>query len=930
MKNGYFSFILHAHLPYVRHREANRLEERWVFEAMTETYIPLLWVLQEQEQPACFGISFSPPVLEMLSDPVVQRRYVHYLENTEELIRKEKSLNPSGMIADIVRFYEKRYKKIRETFYQWGQNLINGFKHYEAEGKIECFTTAATHAFLPYIQTKEALRAQIVHGILTFEKHFGKRPAGFWLPECAYTPGVDKILFEEGIRYTFVDEHTLKNGSPKPDREVGAPVYSSHGIVLFPRCEAISQEVWSSITGYPGDFDYREFYRDIVYDRDWEYIKPHVHPEGFRTDSGLKYHRITGPTEEKAYYVREWAENKAKIHAEDFIQTIEERLEKKKEECYPPHLITSPFDAELFGHWWFEGPDFLSSVLEKGRGRIEFITPSEYINRHYRDLETIHAAFSTWGRDGYGDVWLNEKNAWMYRHLHKCEREIISTVARYSTQEPLRKRYIQQMIREWMLASSSDWAFIVDNDSATAYAINRFTEHIERFHKIYEQLKSNRISSSFIVEYEKDYPFLETIDTTIFQTSHDHYIKQHYKNLNSDTEKMNIAMLSWEFPPMVVGGLGRHVFDLAKQLVKLGANVYVITSDVEGYPTHEINEGIHVYRVKGLQPQNENFFHWVGSLNLAMMDQVRNLAKLIPFDCIHAHDWLVSVAAKGLKQELSIPLIATIHATEHGRNNGIHDPLQFEINQKEWELMFEADEIIVCSNHMKNELCEVFQVPENKVTILPNGVDPELFKPEAIHDYKYKQHGETLVFSVGRMVKEKGFQTIIEAAHLLKNEQDTIKFVIAGKGPLLEHYRRAVHEQQLSDIVHFIGYVSDEERNRLLAECDIALFPSHYEPFGIVALEGMIAGKATVVSETGGLKDIVKHEETGLTIYPNDPASLASAVLRLAREPGLRKKLALSGKHVAKNVFNWERIAKKTLKLMEQNTQKNNHVGSGV
>ncbi|SFD68839.1 1,4-alpha-glucan branching enzyme [Bacillus sp. OV194] len=923
MKSGYFTFILHAHLPYVKHREANRLEERWVFEAMTETYIPLLWVLERQPEGFTWSISFSPPVMEMLADPVLQRRYLEYLDSTENLIKKEKLRTLDQEEAKAIQFYSERYKNIRDTFFKWNQNLLNGFKHYHSAGAVECFTTAATHTFLPYVQTHEALHAQIDMGIETFKHHFGEKPRGFWLPECAYTPGIDQLLHQKGILYTFVDEQTLLNSSPKSARGIGSPVYSPHGVALFPRNREISGKVWSSVDGYPGDVDYREFYRDIAYNRELDYILPHIHPEGIRIDTGLKYHRITGPVEDKQIYVREWAEGKVRQHAEHFTETIETRLREKEDECFPPHLITAPFDAELFGHWWFEGTDWISAFQQASAGRVEWITPSEFISRHYRDLETVHASFSTWGRNEYGEVWLNEKNAWMYRHLHKCEREIISAVALHSPLTPVTKRYVQQLIREWMLAASSDWAFIIDNETSAQYANERFKTHIERFHTIKELLQQTPNNTASIEAFEKDFPFLKSIDTSYFETPHDLYIQQHY-NQKPEQEKRKILMLSWEFPPMVVGGLARHVFDLAKTLVKQGHEVHVVTCHVDGYPDYEINQGIYVYRVRSNQPQTEEFFHWTGSLNLAIADQGRELSKKIDFDCIHAHDWLVSVAAKGLKQELNIPLIATIHATEHGRNNGIHNALQYEINQKEWELCYEASQVIVCSPYMKKEVAAVFRLPEEKIHILPNGVDPELIQTEEVLDgFRFKEHHEILVFSVGRVVKEKGFQTIIEAAHLVKQRMGNIKFMIAGKGPMLDEYRDRIHREGLEDYVTFTGFVSDDDRNRILSECDIALFPSLYEPFGIVALEGMVAGKATVVSDTGGLRDIIRHEETGLKIYPGNPESLAWAVLTLAQDEHLRRTLAINGKREAETVFNWKEIAQQTSALYEQCLEKN-------
>lgn len=916
MSNGYFSLVLHAHLPYVRHNEANRLEERWVFEALTETYIPLLWVLEEQPESLSWTLSFSPPLLELLNDSVIQKRYLEHLDLTLKLIQKEKKHSAEPDEQTVIQFYEERFKKIMQTYQEHDCQIIKAFKDYMDQGKVDCITSSATHAFLPYIQTEQAVRAQIISGVQTFEKYFGEKPTGFWLPECAYSPGVDKILAEAGIRYTFVDEETLLRSKPVPSKGIGAPVYSPHGVALFSRNQCISETIWNSSVGYPGDYDYREFYRDVAYERDFEYIKSFIHPEGIRIDSGLKYWRITGETENKDWYKREWAIKKLQQHSDDFSHRIKEYLHTNKQ-SYPPQLVTAPFDAELFGHWWFEGPEFLLRTMEVSlEQNINWITPQGFLHRHYRDLETVRPCFSTWGRNQTGEVWLNESNAWMYRHLHHCERKLVKLAAHLSNGKGniIVERYANQMVREWMLATSSDWAFIVEGNSAAQYAKERFQQHIERFHTLNESIYNETYHPDEISDYENEYPFLMTDLWHFFQNSHDQYVESNFQTKKDHRKK--ILMLSWEFPPMVVGGLARHVYDLSRKLVEQGSEVYVITSSVDGYPEHEVNNGVHVYRVAGKQPNFESFFHWTGSLNIAMAEQAISLAKKFDFDCVHAHDWLVSVAALAIKKELGIPLLTTIHATEHGRNKGITSPLQYEINQKEWELMDGSDHLIVCSKYMRAELVNVFQIPEEKITILPNGIDPDQIAYQSNITLQHDEsNNDLLLFSVGRLVKEKGFQTIVEAAEILRNKGRRVKFVIAGKGPLFEELNEMVRQKGLEQFVHLAGFVSDEERNEWFAKADAALFPSHYEPFGIVALEGMAAGKLTIVSDTGGLREIIDHEQTGLKVYPNDPKSIVWAVEYILSNRERCKEIAQNGEKIAKTVFSWESIAEKTAEL---------------
>ncbi|GAE24760.1 glycogen branching enzyme [Halalkalibacter wakoensis JCM 9140] len=569
MKEGYFSLVLHAHLPYVRHKEQGRLEERWLFEAITESYIPLLWELQKVEVEDVVTISFSPPVLEMLSDTIIQERFLDYIIKTEELLNKEGQLAKTEEEQNLVNFYKNRYQNIKTTFVACDKNILNGFRDLFERRIIRCITSAATHAFLPFVKTKAAIRSQVREAVHCFEKHFGQKPKGFWLPECAFAPGIDRILIEEGISYTFVDEHAVLNADPIPAKGSGAPIYSPHGLVLFPRHTSLSSKVWSSTLGYPGDVDYREFYRDIAYEREWEYIKPFVHEDGIRMDTGIKHKRITGEGESKAIYVRDWAEGKVDRHADHFLHSIEQEINEHGEQCYPPYIMMTPFDAELFGHWWFEGPDWIGQIIQKGKDRIHFISPETYIDRHYQDFETAHVSFSTWGRDGYGDVWINDKNQHLYRHHHRMETDIATVVALFACPTDIERRYLKQMIREWMLAVSSDWAFIIDGDSAVQYANERFSTHLYRFDVTKDKLLDGDIDEQWIAKMEQSFPFLQDIDEQVFFSAHDAYI-QTKKSKNIEEQKRSILMLSWEFPPMMVGGLSRHVYDLSRAMAQAG------------------------------------------------------------------------------------------------------------------------------------------------------------------------------------------------------------------------------------------------------------------------------------------------------------------------------------------------------------------------
>ncbi|WLD92073.1 1,4-alpha-glucan branching protein domain-containing protein [Alkalihalobacillus sp. AL-G] len=926
--NGFFALVLHAHLPYVLHEKSGRLEERWLFEAISESYIPLIWGLENKSSNACYTLSLSPPLLEMLADERVKDRFLDYINNTLELIDKELKYVSNRDELENVRFYQNRYKRIKQTFLEWNGNLITAFRSYALQNKLECITSSATHAFLPYIQTEQGLRLQIQLGIRCFERHFGFKPDGFWLPECAFTPGVDKVLYEEGIRYTFVDEGTIHSLDPKPENSV-IPVFSPHGIVLFPRHSEVSRKVWDAEAGYPGDGNYREFYRDIGYIREFDYIKNHIHPDGIRVDTGLKYHRVTGDTEKKDWYVRKSALNRVSEHSKDFIGVIGQSLQDDNNENDAPPITLASFDAELFGHWWFEGPEWITALLENSESTLSWITPKEFLRRYYHSLDTHHACFSSWGRDGFGDVWLNEANAWIYRHLHEMERELLKYFAIESNEDQLTKATLDQMAREWMLAASSDWTFIIDQQSSAEYAIRRLKDHIAAFNFLKKALDEKTVTSSLLEEVRSRYSFLQWCHVPELTSEHDKFIRSSQSTQAAGQDKLTILMLAWEFPPNVVGGLARHVYDLSREFVQQEHNVYVITNAVEGYPDYEIMDGVHVYRTKCDQPQHENFFHWTGSLNFAIAGLGLKLAERIQFDCIHAHDWIVSVSAKSLQQQLNIPLIATIHATEHGRNNGIHSDLQEAIHHKEWELMFEAQHIIVCSSYMKQEIRELFHIPENKIAVIPNGVDPSLISVSAKSDNWMERYGgqnNFYVFSLGRVVREKGFNLLIEAASSLKESHPAIKFIIAGKGPMLDQYRSDVKERDLEGSVFFIGFVTDEERNRFLAEANAVIFPSLYEPFGIVALEAMVAKTPVIVSDTGGMGNLIDHHENGLKVYTGNPESIRDQIIDLFENPELCRSLVTNAWDDVTRKYSWNLIALETISVFNQYAKKLNVV----
>ncbi|TCI59033.1 1,4-alpha-glucan branching protein domain-containing protein [Exiguobacterium sp. SH3S1] len=722
MKPGYFSLVLHAHLPYVRHEEKHRLEERWVYEAISETYIPILWQVDRLQRPLHWTVSISPPVVEMLADPLVQDRYLGHLDEMLELISIELAEGRSEQEVETLHFYERRYQDLKNTFLHWEKNLNHAFRTYREQGFIDMVTCTATHGFNPHLFTDQAARAEIRTGLNCFERHYGFRPTGIWLPECAYTPGVDRILYEEGIRYTFVDEHALLEADPTPDKGIGAPVYSPHGVALFPRDQIISGKIWSSMIGYPGHPDYREFYRDLAYDRDWEYIQAFMHPEGIRFDTGLKMHRITGDSDEKDFYVRGWAEHQIDNHATDFAETLAAHLEAHGGQTFPPFLVTAPFDAELFGHWWFEGPEFLGQVAERLEAYgIETITPALFLERHFQDLQTVQVSMNTWGRKGYGDVWINERNEWMLRHLHTMETQLVKDVADYRNTSPLADRALRQLIRHYVLSVSSDWAFILDGQTTAQYAAERFREHTRLFAELETALYEGKLSDRLLDEHYTVYPFLDDVDIDIdtFLSPHDYYVTQ-----ERGEEGEVILVLTPEYTGNIVGDLGHRVVAEVEARAADGETVYVLTPHSEGLPEYERHNRVHVYRVPLTSPFLEHVMNQIAAQNVAYVKLVQQLQTMVNFKAVHHFDWMTIPAARSLAKSLDVPLYSTMLSFETTRNPHGHGGLFDAIHRIENGVLSEADTVYVGEQLSIEELATRYVIGDNVKTCLPLDASP--------------------------------------------------------------------------------------------------------------------------------------------------------------------------------------------------------------
>ncbi len=496
--------FLHAHLPFVRHPESEDfLEEDWLFEAITETYLPLIEMMRgwvHDKVDAKLTMSMSPTLCEMLTDDLLIRRYRKRLDGLLDLTgRLARTASGDHVLDEVHGFYHTRLQRLSALFEAEGQDVVGAIRRLMEAGVVEVATCAATHAFLPMFEVMpEFARAQVKLGAQTHRRHFARHPPGIWLPECGYAPGLDRILADEGLLYFVVDAHAVHLADPPPAFGHLAPIITPSGVFAFPRHPTTSRRVWSADIGYPGDFRYREYYRDAGFDLPLDQVEDLLLSTGMRRHTGVKRHRITGrsvPLDQKEVYDRHDAMVACRQHALNFCDIL--RYEALGPGPTPPgnRVITAPYDAELFGHWWFEGPDFINEVA-----RSLVSTPEAGCMRSMGDVVALGAewqmsqpARSSWGRRGQAEVWLNERNDWVWPRLHRAVRRVQYLVDTFAPRSVAVDRAMRQMIRSLCLAAASDWPFMLTMGTTVNYAERRLRGHLGEVDRLSEQIEAGAV-----------------------------------------------------------------------------------------------------------------------------------------------------------------------------------------------------------------------------------------------------------------------------------------------------------------------------------------------------------------------------------------------------------------------------------------------------
>ena len=488
--HGELALVLHAHLPYVHSTEPGSLEEDWYFQALLECYLPLLEVLEAaaadpQQQPR-LSMGLSPTLLSLLSNTTLSERFGPWLAVRQELLLQAPAGYEPGA-ADLA----QQLSNAADTWQRCSGNLLPRFQHLQQAGVLDLLTCAATHGYLPLLRDcPEAVRAQLLTAVREHQRLLGVRPQGIWLPECAYYEGLDRLLVSCGLRYAILDAHGLLHGQPRPRYGVYAPICTPAGMAFFGRDSESTLPVWSARDGYPGDASYREFHRDLG----WDLPDGELEQRGIdcRRPLGLKLHRVSGREcglDEKQPYEPAAAHAAVRRDATHYLQGRASHLEHLGQAMQRPPLLVAPFDAELFGHWWFEGPQFLAALFRQAQETgVRLVTLRESLSGS-DPLQVCRPSPSSWGQGGYHDYWINETNAWVVAEWQRASQAMVARVGR-GVGSPAQRDLLTQAGRELLLAQSSDWSFILRAGTTTGLAKERIERHLDRFWRLLDAIEN--------------------------------------------------------------------------------------------------------------------------------------------------------------------------------------------------------------------------------------------------------------------------------------------------------------------------------------------------------------------------------------------------------------------------------------------------------
>jgi 1,4-alpha-glucan branching enzyme len=528
-KTQIISLTLSLHAPFVRRPKANQArEERWFFESLSETYLPLLEVferLDAEHIPFKLALSLSPTLCNMLRDEYLLESYLKYTDKQIEFGIRELNSTGGSLRQEQRRLTQEFYnqavdKRILFTE-RYDKNILRAFDYYQRKGRLELLTTAATHAFLPYYAGyPEAIQAQIETAIASHRTAFGKNPHGFWLPELGWSAELDRYLRLYNFSYTIVDTHGLASPDLADSRGSFYPVRTPAGVYVFARDFYSHRELEGDQAPWQTDPLYRNYQRDAGYELPAEALSVFLTPNGGRNPTGYKYWATGDKPGDQRFYDPEKAEARAREFAVAFLDARISRLKAAGEYLEETPISLCAFDADVFGRFWHEGSAFIEALFREGARRdgLQFLNPAEYLYKQTAaSFQTVMPEFSSWGFNGYGETWLDASNDWLYRHALRSLERMIELAERFPNETGLKERALNQAAREILLVQNSDWPRMLYTQENAAYARNQLESALRNFTTIYEALGSNYISTEWLTSLERRHNIFPAINYRVFR-----------------------------------------------------------------------------------------------------------------------------------------------------------------------------------------------------------------------------------------------------------------------------------------------------------------------------------------------------------------------------------------------------------------------------
>ncbi len=871
---GALALVLHSHMPYVEGFGTWPFGEEWLWEAVATVYLPLLDLLEETRAPVTLGLT---PVLcdqlETLPGPAGER-LLGFLRETRRLVHEEDSagLERTGHpeLGAEVRRAGGDYERAAETLERDGRDLLARIAALGSGGPVELWTSSATHALLPLLASDDGPAPAAGH------RHRLARAALRLLRRRALA-----------ARVRLRARPRARAGRPRRARHVPRP--DRRARLRRARAPRAGAHAGRGDRGADrlGQRPARVERRDRV---------PRRTPSTATTTGARCTTCARGATAASRTVPsrpRRWPASTPSA----FVERCIGRLDAYAAERGRPGLLTFALDTELLGHWWYEGQIWLRAVFAEASAQgLRLATVSEALE----EIEPVERepAVSSWGAGKDFSTWDSPKVAEMAFAARGAELRTVAAAAGGAHSPDA----LARAARELLALQSSDWAFQETNDLASDYP------RAARGRTRGRQRRSSPCSGRLRVRAGP---------RTAQPGARPH------AGFATRPVSARVLILSWEYPPLIEGGLARHVRKLAEGLAARGVQVHVLARGREEDPAEEEVEGVMVHRV--LEPERPRdlteFVTWIEHMNADMLAAGVEVGDRYSFDVVHGHDWLVASAGDHLAKRFRCPFVVTVHATETGRHQGWVDkhPQSYIHGVERW-MTNRAERVVTCSAYMREHVADVFGLEEERIAVIPNGIDPSELVPvddlETLRS-RFASPDERLVLLVGRLVYEKGFQLALEALPGLIERVGNVRYLVAGSGTAERELREQASALGLDDHGTFLGWIGDDVLHSLYRIADLTVVPSIYEPFGLVALEAMASGCPCLVADTGGLREVVPNENVGLRFRSRDPESLGQMAERVLTDAELRDRLvAEASEHVLS--FDWADVAAQVVEVYEE------------